>query len=203
MGEMEKLVEFYYGSLQAVRRAQKYYLAFLLTLLAFVWVCYCGKPEKAASVSLLGMPVTYTMLLGVAPGISTILLLGWMGCQRALQPALHRLQVAWRTAGATSALDLPSIDNHQNWVDYSAGLWSSLFGHIFYGLVLAASIASTLAVGLILVPEFKGYDAFFFASYCFICLGAQLAASWSWIAQRFLTARRSPPLNREASPQNF
>jgi hypothetical protein len=203
MSEMEKLIEFYYGSLQAVRRAQKYYLAFLLALLAFVWVCYWGKPEKAMSVSLLGMPVAYTILLGVAPGISTILLLGWMGCLRAVQPALHRLQVAWRTAGATTTLDLPSIDNHQNWVDYSAALWSSLFGHVFYGVILAASIASTLAVGLILVPKFKGYDAFFFASYSFLCLGAQLAASWSWIAERFLTPRRSASLSREISPQSF
>lgn len=203
MSEIEKLIGFYYGSLQAVRRAQKYYLAFLLTLLAFVWVCYWGKPEKVTSVSLFGMPVTDTILLGVAPGISTILLLGLMGCVRAVQPALHRLQAAWRTAGGTTALDLPSIDNHRNWVDYSAALWSSLFGYIIYGLVLAASIASTLAVGLILVPKFKGYDAFFFASYCFVCLGAQLVASWSWISHTFIAARGSAPVSREASPQSF
>lgn len=87
MSEIEKLIEFYYGSLQAVRRAQKYYLAFLLTLLAFVWVCYWGKPEKVTSVNFLGMPVSETVLLGVAPGISTILLLGLIGCVRAVRPA--------------------------------------------------------------------------------------------------------------------
>lgn len=202
MSEIEKLIEFYYRSLQAIRRAQKVYLSFLITVLAFVWICYWGKPEKATSVSLLGMPVTDRILLGVVPGISMILLLGLLGCLRAVAPALHRLQDAWRSAGATTALDLPSIDNHRNWVDYSAFLWSPVFGYIFYGLVLVASIASTLAVALILVPKFKGYDAFFFASYCFICLGAQLAANWRWIAERVFTARRNSPL-RETSPQAF
>src|SRR5258708_15725549 len=123
MNETEKLVDFCYSSLQAVRRAQKYYLAFLLALLAFVWVSYWGKP-KAGPVSLFGMPLSDNTLLGVTPGISTILLLGLMGCLRAVEPALQRFSHAWMNAGGTVELNLEEIDNHRNWVDYSIFLWS-------------------------------------------------------------------------------
>ncbi len=190
LNEKEKLVDFYYGSLQAVRRAEKYYLAFLLALLAFVWVSYWGKP-KAGSASFFGMPLSDKSLLGVTPGISTILLLGLMGCMRALEPALQRFKDAWKNAGATAELDLEVIDNHRNWVDYSTFLWSSRFGYLIQGTVVAAALTSTLGVGLILIPEFKGYAAFLFASYCLLCLAAQAAASWKWIAERLATSRRS------------
>ena len=190
MNETEKLVDFCYSGLQAVRRAQKYYLAFLLALLAFVWVSYWGKP-KAGSVSFFGMPLSDNTLLGVTPGISTILLLGLMGCLRAVEPALQRFRHAWMNAGGTTELNLEVIDNHRNWVDYSTFIWSTLFGYFVYAAVLGAALTSTLAVGLILIPKFKGYDAFFFASYCLLCLAAQAAASWKWIAQRLASSRRN------------
>ena len=188
INEKEKLIDFCYGSLQAVRRAQKYYLAFLLALLAFVWVSYWGKP-KAGSVSFFGISLSDNSLLGVTPGISTILLLGLMGCLRAVELALQRFREAWKNAGATAELDLEVIDNHRNWVDYSTFIWSTLVGYLVHAVVLAAALTSTLAVGLILIPKFKGYDAFFFATYCLLCLAAQAAASWKWIAQRFATSR--------------
>lgn len=190
INEKQKLVDFYYGSLQGVRRAQKHYLTFLLTILGFVWVSYWGK-SKSASASFFGMPLSDKSLLGVTPGISTILLLGLMGCMRALEPALQRFSDAWKKAGATAELELEVIDNHRNWVDYLTYIWPSRFGSLIHGAVIAAVLASTLAVGLILIPEFKGYAAFLFASYCVLCLGAQSAASWKWIAERLATSRRS------------
>jgi hypothetical protein len=190
LNEKGKLVDFYYDSLQAVRRAQKYYLAFLLTLLAFVWVSYWGKP-KAGSASFFGMPLSDKSLLGVTPGISTILLLGLMGCMRAVELALQRFKDAWKDAGATVELALEEIDNHRTWVDYLTFIWSSRSGSFIHGAVVAAALISTLGVGLILIPEFKGYAAFLFASYCLLCLAVQGAASWKWMAERLAISRRS------------
>lgn len=189
LDEKGKLVDFYYESLQAVRRAQKHYLAFLLTLLAFVWVSYWGKP-KAGSASFFGMPLSDKSLLGVTPGISTILLLGLMGCMRAVEPSLRRFKEAWKNAGATSELDLEGIDNHRSWVDYLTFIWSSRFGSFVHVSIVAAALISTVGVGLILIPEFKGYAAFLFASYCLLCLAAQGAASWKWMAERLAISRR-------------
>ncbi len=189
MEEKEKLIDFTYSHLQAVRRAQKYYLALLLTFLGFVWVFYWGKPA-ASSANFLGMPLSDTSLLGVAPGLSTILLLGLIGALRAVPPALQLFREAWKHAGGVAEPELEEIDNHQNWVDYLRFIWKIPFGDFLHAAVFLAAIASTFCVGLVLSPKFKGYAVFLFTSYCLFCLGVQAAASWKWIAERIRISRR-------------
>ncbi len=189
MDEKEKLIDFTYARLQAARRAQKHYLALLLTLLGFVWVFYWGKPA-ASPANFLGMPLSDTSLLGVTPGLSTILLLGLIGSLRAAQPALQLLREAWKYAGGAAEPELEEIDNQQNWVDYLRFIWKTPFSDFLHAAVFLAAIASTFGVGLILSPKFKGYAVFLFTSYCLFCLVVQAAASWKWIAERIRISRR-------------
>jgi hypothetical protein len=188
MDEKEKLIFFYYDHLQAVRRAQKHYLALLLALLGFVWVLYWNRSADS-SASLLGMPLSDKSLLGVTPGLSTILLLGLIGSWRAVHPALHLLREAWNSAGGATKLELEAIDSQQNWADYTTFIWGGPFGYFIYAAVLLAVIASTFAVGLTLNPEFKGYSTFLFTTYCLLCLAVQAVASWKWIAERISVSR--------------
>jgi len=190
MNETEKLVDLYYGSLQAVRRAQKYYLAILLAFLAFVWLGQmgAGKPRAAISVDTdtvsvpKSAPVAGKNLLEAAPAITTILLLGLVGCLRATEPALKRFQGAWASAGGKpEAVGLAAIDTHRSWVDYMTFIWPQRYAFIVHAAVLVAALVSTLSVGLILVPEFKGYGAFLFASYCLAALVLQCLAAGKWI----------------------
>ncbi|MFQ5663774.1 MAG: hypothetical protein ACE5HL_08080 [Terriglobia bacterium] len=189
MDEKEKLIDFYYSRLQAVRRAQKHYLALLLALLGIVWIPYWGGPA-AFSASFLGVPITHKSWLGMTPGLSTILLLGLVGSLRALQPALQRFKEAWTKAGTTAKLDLEVIDQHQNWMDYLKNIWAGPFNHLLQGALLLAVMASTFAVGLILGPKMKGEAAFLFTTYSLFCLAAQAAASWKWLAERIRISRR-------------
>ncbi|MBZ5529303.1 MAG: hypothetical protein LAN71_15565, partial [Acidobacteriia bacterium] len=123
MNEADKLVDLYYGSLQAVRRAQKYYLAILLAFLALVWVGQIGAGKPRATVSIdtdtvsvpKSAPVSGRNLLEATPGITTILLLGLVGCLRATEPALKRFQDAWASAGGRAeAVGLAAIDTHRS-----------------------------------------------------------------------------------------
>lgn len=189
MDEKEKLVDFYYDRLQSIRRAQKHYLALLLTLLGFVWVFYWGK-SGASPASVFGLPISNKSLLGITPGLSTILLLGVVGSLRAAQPALQLFREAWKNSGAATELKPEGINNHQNWVDYLGFIWARPFGYLIHAGVLLAAMASTFAIGVILAPKFKGYSAFLFTAYCLLCLGVQAAATWKWIAERVTISRR-------------
>lgn len=195
MNETDKLVDIYLGSLQAVRRAQKYYLAILLALLAFVWVGQIGAGKSRASISVdtdavsvpapKSVPVSGRNLLEVTPGITTILLLGLVGCLRAAEPALKRFHAAWAAAGGRiETVGLEAIDTHRSWVDYMTFIWPQRYAFIVHAAVLVAALVSTLSVGLILVPDFKGYGAFLFASYCLACLVVQALAAGKWIFER-------------------
>lgn len=190
MNEAEKLVDLYYRSLQAVRRSQKYYAAILLAFLVFVWVGQIGsgKPRAAISVDTDSVsvpksaPVSGKNLLLVTPGISMILLLGLVGCLRAGEPALIRFQDAWSAAGGNrEAVGLGAIDTHRSWVDYMTFIWPQRYAFIVHAALLVATLVSTLSVGLILVPEFKGYGAFLVASYCLAALVLQAMAAGKWI----------------------
>lgn len=189
MDKEEKLIDFYFGRLQAVRRAQKHYLLLLMVLLGFVWISYWGAPANY-SASFFGVPFSYRSLLGITPGLSTILLMGLIGSLRAVRPAAQLLTEAWKNAGAEAELKLEVIDNHQNWIDYLKFIWARPFDHLVQAAVLLAAMASTFAIGLMLGPKFKGYTAVLFTAYCLFCLVVQVAASWKWLAERITISRR-------------
>ncbi len=188
MEEKEKLIDFYYSRLQAVRRAQKRYLFWLVALLSFVWIIYWGGP-KAFSASFFGVPISHKTLLGVTPGLFTILLLGLVGSFRAVQPTLQRLNTAWKKGGASAELELDVIDNHQNWVDFLKFIWSKPIDHFIQASLLLAGMASTFTIGLILAPKFKGYATLLFTTYCLFCLALQAAATWKWFTERKVISR--------------
>ncbi|MBZ5529499.1 MAG: hypothetical protein LAN71_16580, partial [Acidobacteriia bacterium] len=72
-------------------------------------------------------------------------------------------------------------DTHRSWVDYMTFIWPQRYAFIVHAAVLVATLVSTLSVGLILVPEFKSYGAFLFASYCLAGLVVQGLAAGKWI----------------------
>lgn len=186
MDEKERLVDLHYARVQAVWRDHRNYLALLLALLGFVWASYLGRPA-GASANLFGMPIVDKILLGVTPGLSTILLLGLVGSFHATQPALELFKQAWSNAGGATELDIELIKGHESWVDYLGFIWKRPVGHLVRGATLLLVVGSTLAFGLILTPKFKGYSAFLIASYCIFCLAVQAAASWKCLKETMRT----------------
>jgi hypothetical protein len=191
MNEHDRLLYFYYERLQAVRRAHKHYFALLLLFLGFVWVFYWFKPPDSRA-NFLGVPLNDRNLLGITPAVSTILLLGLIGSSRAIRPALESLRKAWKSAGGAARLDLEALDNHQNWVDYLMFLWVRPFGEVIYAAAILGTMASTIAVGLTLAPQYKGYVTFLFATYSLLCLAFEGAAAWKWFAERLAVLRHHP-----------
>ncbi len=192
MDEKEKLIYFYYERLQAVRRAQKHYFALLLTFLGFVWAFYWNKPAASAA-NIFGMPLSDKSLLGITPGVCTLLLLGFVGSSRAVRPALELLRETWNRTGGTTMLELEVIDNHQNWTDYAMFIWARPFGHLFQAAAILGAIASTFAAGLNLNPQFRGYASFLFTAYCLLSVGVQGAACWKWARDKVAVSWHKNP----------
>ena len=63
----------------AAARAQGQYQLWLVIYLCMTWLLYLSKSAKASSVELFGMRISDKLWLGVAPGITTILLVGLLG----------------------------------------------------------------------------------------------------------------------------
>ncbi len=187
---------FYYQRLVAVRRAQNRYLALLLAFLAFVWIFYWSKP-RTAEASFFGMPIFDKSLLGITPALTTLLVLGLVGSQRALNLALQVFQEEWKNAGGP-AVDLIAIDIHQNWVDYITFIWARPLDYMIYAAVLLGVIVSTFSVGLTLGTSFKGYESLLFMTYCILCLGLQAAATWKWTAEKLPILRRKADASTRA-----
>lgn len=192
MDEKEKLIDFYYARLQAVRRARKHYLLFLIALLSVTWILYWGAAETF-SAKVFGVSLSRKTLFGITPGFSTLLVLALVGSFRAARPALERLREAFKKDGASSELELEAIDTHQSWVDYVKFIWTGRFDRFLQATVLLGAMASTFTIGLKLATKFTGYATLLFTTYCLFCLAVQVATSWKWFADSNLSSGKHSP----------
>lgn len=143
-------------------RAAGYYQMWLVIFMSTTWLLHLSKAAKASKVALLGMSVSDKLLLGIVPGVSTILLLGLLGAV-----------VAARGAGSQGG-----------WTNYVSALWPGLAAKYIHGVVLLAVVASTFTVGMTLAQKFKGNAVFLFTAYCLACIVIQAFAGWKWFSKK-------------------
>ena len=140
--------------------AQGRYQMWLIIYLGATWLLHFSKSAKSSSVDLFGMRITDKLLLGIAPGITVILLLGLLGA-------------AVASKGARAG-----------WAEYVSSLWPSVPSSLIQGLIILAALASTFTVGLTMTPKYKGNMVFVFTTYCLISAVLQAWAGWQWYSKK-------------------
>ena len=141
-------------------QAQGRYQMWLVIYLSATWLLHLSKSVKSSSVDLFGMRISDKLLLGIAPGITVILLLGVLGAIVA------------------------SRGTRSGWAEYVSSLWPAVPASLIHGLLILATLASTFTVGLTMTPKYKGNMVFVFTTYCLICAVLQAWAGWQWYSKK-------------------